>query len=151
MKNSKFVSLTIIFAGLYTTLGYLLHPFSFMQIQVRVADALYPLIAIFGLPSLTGLVIGHFIVNLSSPLGLIDLLSVPIFIPAKLSIWKWGLKAVPLHVLSVGLWVGFMLFYLFNIPLLITILYVTIGELIAEIVLGFPLTLTLKRRINIEK
>jgi len=153
--NSRFVALMSVFAGLYVVLGYVLHPISFLQIQVRVADALYPLIAIFGLPSLIGLVIGHFFLNLSSPLGIIDLLSIPLFVPAKVAIWKWGLKAVPLHVISVGLWVPTMLCFFAPSEILlpsflfwIIVVTVTIGEFIAEILLGFPLTLAIQRRIT---
>ena len=141
------ISLMAVFAALYVGLGYVFHSISFLEIQVRIADALYPMIALFGLPSLVGLTIGHFILNLSSPLGPIDLLSVGLFIPAKLAIWKWGLKAVPLHVLSVTLWVPYMLMVLFSLPYWITVLYVGIGEAIAEIAVGFPLAIAIKRRL----
>jgi len=141
--NSRFVALIVVFASMYVALGYVLHPISFLQIQVRIADALYPLIAVFGLPSLVGLVIGHFLLNLSSPLGLIDLLSIPLFIPAKVAIWKWGLKAVPLHVISVGLWVPTMLCFFAPPEILVPsflfwvfVSTVTIGEFIAEYILG---------------
>lgn len=145
--NSRNLALVVVFASLYAIIGYALHPISFLDIQVRVSDALYPLIAIFGLPSLIGLTFGHFILNLSSPLGLLDLLSVALFIPAKLAIWKWGLKAVPLHIVSIALWVPFMLNHLFGVPFWMTVVFVGIGETIAEIMIGLPLTLAIKNHV----
>jgi len=145
--KSRFFALVMVFASLYIAIGYALHSISFLQIQVRVADALYPLIAVFGLPSLCGLTLGHFMLNLSSPLGLIDLLSVAMFLPAKFAILKFGLKAVPLHVLSVGLWVAYMLWHMFRLPYLLTFVLVFTGEFIAEIVLGIPLAVGIKRRL----
>jgi len=148
--NSRQIALTAVFAALYTGVGYALHPFAFVGLQLRACDALYPLMAIFGLPSLIGLVTGHFLLNVSSPLGPIDLLSVLLFVPAKVAIWKWGLKAVPLHVLSVALWVPAMI-CLNGAPWLIYgTLFVTvgIGEIIAEILLGVPLAVAIKKRVG---
>jgi len=147
LSQPKNIALIVVFASLYAVIGYVLHPISFVEIQVRVSDALYPLIAVFGFPSLVGLTIGHFLLNLSSPLGLLDLLSVLLFVPAKLAIWKWGLKAVPLHILSIALWVPFMLNHLFGVPFWITVVFVGIGEIIAEIVLGVPLTLGIQAHV----
>lgn len=153
--KTKDLAVAVVFAALYTGIGYLFHPVSFLQIQVRIPDALYPLIALFGMPSLLGLTIGHFLLNLSSPLGPIDLLSVVLFIPAKMAIGKWGLKAVPLHVISIALWVPTMICFFapqefaapsFMLPTIIV--FVAIGEAIAEIGLGFPLTLAIKRRLK---
>jgi len=106
--------------------------------------------ALFGLPSLIGLVTGHFLLNVSSPLGPIDLLSVLLFVPAKVAIWKYGLKAVPLHVLSVALWIPIMI-CLGDTPWFVYgTLFVTvgIGEIIAEILLGIPLVMAIKKRLQ---
>ena len=146
--KSRDLALTIIFATLYPALTLGLYPMSYGQIQIRIADALYPLIGIFGLPALIGCIIGHFIANLFSPLGIIDMVSVLLFIPAKIAIWKWKFKAVPLHVLSVALWIPFMLHLLFGIPYLITVFYVGVGEAVAELILGRWLYLEIERRIK---
>ena len=142
----KSLALAVPFAAIYVALCLGLAPISYMDIQVRVADALYPLIGLFGWPALFGLVVGHFIANMFSPLGLIDLLSVIIFLPAKLAILKWKFKAVPFHVVSVALWVAYILHSLFALPYWITALYVGAGEFIAEIMLGYPLYYAIKRR-----
>ena len=145
--NVKDVAVATVFAAMYVGLCLGLAPISYEAIQVRVADALYPLIGLFGWPAFYGLLVGHFIANIFSPLGVIDLLSVVMFLPAKLAILKWKLKAVPLHVLSVALWVAYMLHYLFGLPYWLTALYVGIGESIAEIGLGFPLFYAIKKRM----
>lgn len=149
--KSRNIVLAALFATIYVILGYVLHSISFLEYQVRISDALYPLIAVFGLPAVIGTTMGHFMLNLSSPLGIIDLLSVALFIPAKLAIWKWGLKAVPLHVISVALWVPYMLCTVFQIPFIMywpLVLSVGIGETIAEVVIGVPLTLAVKKRVS---
>ncbi|MEM3579274.1 MAG: QueT transporter family protein [Candidatus Bathyarchaeia archaeon] len=147
-NKTYFIAFTVVFAASYVGLCLGLHPLSYGAIQVRVADALYPLIALFGTPALLGCVIGHFIANLFSPLGVIDLLSVALFIPAKLAILKWHFKGVAMHVVSVAFWVGYMLHMLYSLPLLETIVYVGIGETIAEMVLGRWLYLELKKRVG---
>jgi len=134
--NKKDLALASILAALYAALGLGLAPISYLMIQCRIADALYPLIALFGWPALIGLTIGQFITNLASPLGFIDLLSPILFLPAKYFIKRFGFKAVPIHVLSVALWVALMLNLVFGLPYWITVIYVGIGEAIAELVLG---------------
>jgi len=134
--HSKKIALIVVFATLYSSITLVFHPISYGEINIRVSDSLYPLIGLFGFPSLIGCVLGHFIANLFSPLGIIDLLSVGLFIPAKLLILKFKFKGVPIHVLSVALWVGFMLHYLYGLPLVMTIIFVGMGESIAELVLG---------------
>ena len=62
----KSLALAVPFAALYVALCLGLAPISYMDIQVRVADALYPLIGLFGWPALFGLVVGHFIANMFS-------------------------------------------------------------------------------------
>lgn len=146
--RARQISIVAIFASLYVVLCVGLAPISYGEINIRIADALYPLIALFNLPALIGLVLGHFIANLYSPLGLLDLVSVLVFIPAKIAIWKLGFKAVPIHVLSVALWVPAMLYSLYGVPYFITVLYVGLGESFAELILGRWLYLEIKKRMK---
>ena len=146
--KSKQIALTGIFAALYYVLGIVFQPISFMAIQCRIACALIPLIALFGYPATIGITLGGLLFNANSPLGILDMLSMLIFLPAKLAIQKWGIKAVPIHVAFVGIWVGYLLNITFNAPLIPTIVTVAIGELVAEIVLGIPLNQLVKRRLN---
>lgn len=158
--NSKFLALTVIIASLYVSLGFGLQNIAFGNIQIRVADALYPLIAVLGLPCLVGTFLGHFIFNLYGfgtgiALGIGDLASPFIFLIPKWLIYKYRnptwqrLTLTTLsHVLFVALWIPYLLYMMFAIPYWLSVVTVGAGEFIAEIVLGIPLTLAIKRRIK---
>ncbi|MFA5365160.1 MAG: QueT transporter family protein [Candidatus Bathyarchaeia archaeon] len=62
MKTSE-ISLTIVFTSLYAVLIIFLAPISFEPVQLRVADCLIPLAALFGLPAITGVTVGCFLGN----------------------------------------------------------------------------------------
>jgi len=86
MENKKskslFVAIAGITASLYITLGYVFQPISFLGIQFRIAEIMVGMCIIYGYSGLIGKIIGVLIVNLVSPLGPIDLLSVIVNIPA---------------------------------------------------------------------
>ena len=62
MKTNE-ISLAIIFSSLYAVLVIVLAPISFGPIQLRVADCLIPLAALFGWPVIAGVTIGCFLGN----------------------------------------------------------------------------------------
>jgi uncharacterized membrane protein len=68
MKTSE-ISLAIVFTSLYAVLVIVLAPISFGPIQLRVADCLIPLSALFGLPAIIGVSAGCFIGNAYMWLG----------------------------------------------------------------------------------
>lgn len=137
--KTKDLALTAVFATLYYVLGMVFQPISFMAVQIRVACALIPLIYLFGYPATIGITIGHLIFNMNSPIGFLDLISPFVFLIPRLLIQRYGVKAMPIHTLVVGGWVGYILNVAFNIPLIPTILTVTIGEFVAEWYLGYLL------------
>jgi len=136
--KSKDVALIGIFAALYYALGIVFQPISFGAIQVRVACALIPLIALFGFPATIGITLGHILFNVGSPLGTLDLLSPFVFLIPRLLIQKYGVTMMPIHTLSVGLWVAYIL-STFGLPFFPIFLTVAIGEIIAEWFLGYIL------------
>lgn len=145
--KSKRIAIASVLSALYVVATVFLAPFSFEVIQCRVADAFYPVIGLLGWPALIGLTIGQLLANTISPLGVIDMLSPLMFLPAKYAIKRFGFKAVPFHVLSVALWVAFMLHLAYGLPYWITVLYVGVGETIAELGLGRLLYLGLRGRV----
>ena len=159
--KTRNLSLTVIFASLYLALGFALQSVAFGSIQVRVADALYPLIAVLGLPCLVGTFLGHLIFNIYGfgvgiALGVGDLASPFIFLIPKWLILKFGnpdAKSLTLttfaHVLFVAFWVAWLLHTMFGLPYWFSVLTVGVGEFVAEIVLGVPLTMTMKRRVKL--
>jgi len=137
--ESKQIAQTAVFAALYYALGLVFQPISFMAIQVRVACALIPLIALFGHPATIGITIGHLAFNLNSPLGFLDYLSPFVFLIPRLLIQHYGIKAMPIHTITVGVWVAYVLSSLGWVLFLPAALTVAIGELIAEWYLGYVL------------
>jgi uncharacterized membrane protein len=84
LKNKNVqVSIIGMTAALYTILGYLVLPLSFMGLQFRVAELMVGICIIFPISGLIGNVLGVFFVNLSSPLGVLDIIIMPLVnIPA---------------------------------------------------------------------
>jgi uncharacterized membrane protein len=76
--DTKDVSLTALFTGLYAVLVVSLAPISFGPVQLRVADVLIPLSALFGLPVVMGVTIGCFLGNAYIWLGAHDVIFGPI-------------------------------------------------------------------------
>jgi uncharacterized membrane protein len=62
MKTNE-ISLTIVFTSLYAVLVVVLAPISYGSIQLRVADCLIPLAALFGWPAIAGVTVGCFLGN----------------------------------------------------------------------------------------
>jgi len=133
--NNRDLGLTTMFATLYAV--GVVWPLSFMGVQCRLSCALIPLIAIFGLPATLGITVGHFIFNSFSPIGWLDYLSPLIFFIPRWLIQKYGVKAMPIHTVTVSVWVPLILNWAFKIPIIPTILTVGIGELIAEWYIGY--------------
>ena len=111
--NAKVLATVTILASVYLALGFAFQNVAFGAINVRIADALYPLIAFLGLPALLGTFLGHLTFNIYGfgvgiALGVGDLFSPFIFLFPKFLIWKFGLKAVPTHVIAIALWVSYL-------------------------------------------
>jgi len=159
MNKTRFLASTTVLASLYLVLGFGLQNVAFGQVQIRVSDCLYPLIAVLGLPCLAGTFLGHLVFNLYGfgagiALGIGDLASPFIFLIPKFLIWKFGnptwqrLSLTTFtHVLFVAFWVAWLLYSMFGVPYWLSVCTVGTGEFIAEVLLGIPLTLTIKRRI----
>jgi uncharacterized membrane protein len=159
MNKIQSLTLLILIASSYLVLGFGLQSVAFGQFQIRVADALYPLIGILGFPCLVGTFFGHLIFNVYGfgagiALGIGDLASPFVFLVPKFLIYKFGKTAQGLflmtlvHVLFVTFWVSWLLYIMYNVPMLFSVLTVFVGEFIAEIMLGIPLTLAIKKRIE---
>jgi len=62
VKTSE-LSLAVVFSSLYAVLLVVLAPISYGPVQLRVADCLIPLAALFGWPVITGVTVGCFLGN----------------------------------------------------------------------------------------
>lgn len=61
--KTKEVSLIAVIASLYSAMVIVLAPISFGPVQLRLADVLIPLAALFGLPAIYGVTIGALVAN----------------------------------------------------------------------------------------
>ena len=146
MRKPVFIAQAAIIAGMYAALTYILAPLSYGQIQIRISEALTVLPA-FTPAAIPGLFIGCLAANLLGPNGIIDVLagSVATLIAAVLSRYmpkKWMVPLPPVVVNALA--IGALLNYLYQAPLLLTMLYVFAGQALACYGLGYPLMLLLE-------
>ncbi len=149
------IALIAITAALYTALGYIFHPISFLVFQFRVAELIVGMCIIFPFEGLVGNVLGVFFVNLTSTLGPIDLISCFVNIPALYCIIffkdKGYLKYLGglLYAIIISLYVAIILYIVFSSPIWINFLYVLIPEVILATI-GITLFEIVKSRFKIE-
>lgn len=141
MKKTIFLVQASLIAAVYATITIALAPISYGQIQVRVAEALTILPA-FTPAAIPGLFVGCIVANLYGGGGIIDIVfgSLATLVAAYTSYRmpkKWLVPLPP--VIVNGIVVGYILNYLYGLPLLITMGWVTIGQAIACYGLGYPL------------
>ncbi|APU58438.1 QueT transporter family protein [Clostridium botulinum] len=145
-KISKLVFSAVI-AAIYTVLTLLLAPISYGQIQIRVSESL-TLLPFLSSYSIWGVFLGCIISNLIGGNGIIDVVfgSFATLIAAILTyyIGKSNLKfkkyLAPLPPIIINaVVIGFILNYTLKLPLLLSIIWVGLGEAISCYVLGLIL------------
>lgn len=150
------IALTAITAALYIALGYIFQAISFLGLQFRVAELIVGMCIIFPYEGLVGNVIGVFFVNLSSPLGPIDLISCIVNMPALYCIIyfrdKGALKYLGgiLYALIISLYVAFILNFVLSLPIMLMFIQVLIPEVILT-TFGIIIFETIKRALNINE
>ena len=136
-KNKSLeVSIAGITAALYITLGYVFQPISFLGIQFRIAEVLVGMCIIYPRAGLIGNVIGVLFVNLVSPLGALDLISVGVNIPALCCIIAFRehkyLKYLGglLYAFIISVYVAWILNFVLGLPFPLMMIQVLISEAI---------------------
>jgi len=160
--DTRDLSLTVFFAGLYAALVIVLAPISFGPVQLRVADVLIPLAALFGWPVVCGATIGCLVGNAYFWLGPIDVFVGPIanFIAttAILLLRKRRFSACIVGALPIGIIVGSYLWLFFPPPEILAflpvwaamIVSITISSFIAITGFGYVLLTALSKPSIIE-
>lgn len=152
--RTKDLAIIAIYAALYAVLVVILGAFSYGPIQVRVADSMVAAVPLLGIPGVLGHTLGVFISNLFSSAGLIDLLNtIPSFAMSFVVYYVYKrtqndytvIVTCIAYSVVIGTTVGWMLSYLYSLPLLLTIAYVAIGNIIASVLIGYPLFKALKK------
>jgi len=150
VKNVRFMVQGALIAAIYAVLTVAFAPISYGPLQVRISEAL-TVLPFFTPAAIPGLFIGCIIANLYGMLmgmgaGMLDVVfgSLATLLAAYLS-YKMPKKwLVPLPPVVVnGVVVGLMLYYVLQLPLLATMGWVALGELVACYVIGYPLILVL--------
>ncbi|MGD8565735.1 MAG: QueT transporter family protein [Candidatus Bathyarchaeota archaeon] len=150
--RSRELGLTVAFTGLYTIILVTLAPVSFGPIQLRVADCLIPLAALFGWPVIVGVTTGCFLGNAYYWLGPHDVILGPIanliaaviiFALRKQQFLACVAGSIPIGVI-VGsyLWVFFPPPNIFNLNLPLwgaMVISITISSLVAIAGIGYVL------------
>ncbi|KKN30224.1 hypothetical protein LCGC14_0836070 [marine sediment metagenome] len=130
------IALIAITAALYIALGYIFQPIGFLGLQFRVAELIVGMCVLFPFEGLIGNVLGVFFVNLSSPLGSIDLISTIVNIPALYCIIFFKNKGLLkylggcLYAIIISIYVAIILNIVIGLPIWINFLLVLIPEVI---------------------
>ncbi len=158
MKTNE-ISLTIVFSSLYAVLIIVLAPISYGPVQLRVADCLIPLAALFGWPAIAGVTVGCFFGNAYFWMGPQDVVlgtianlvaASIIFLLRKRQFFACVVGSLPIGVIVGGyLW----LFFGFEVDIFglqlpvwgAMIASITISTLIAVAGIGYAILKTLSR------
>ncbi|MGE5632678.1 MAG: QueT transporter family protein [Caulobacteraceae bacterium] len=147
MNRNRFIVHAAFIAAVYAVLTIAFAPLSYGQVQIRFSEAL-TILPFFTSAAIPGLAVGCLIANILGPGGVIDIVfgTLATLIAAYLSYKmpkKWLVPLPP--VIANGIIVGFVLNYLYKLPLFVTMGWVALGELIACYALGYPFLLLLEK------
>ena len=153
MKNdlTKRLTRTALIAAIYAVVTLAIAPFAYGNIQFRVSEVLV-LLAIFDPLYIGGLTLGCLIANLLGPNGIMDVIfgTLATFISVY-AIYLTGklIKNYKIQLLVASIWptifngliIGWMLNKLYELPLVLSIVEVALGELVVITFIGVPLFL----------
>ena len=154
--KTKFLAITGIIAALYIAVTLLIAPFGFTEIQFRVSEMFNHLVA-FNPRYSIGVVLGVFIANLFSPLGVYDLIFGVTHSIVTLGIFVLICKLVKNVLLRLIIntflftctmfIIAFELNLALELPFLWTWLTCAIGEFVV-LAIGIPIMYLLNKRLN---
>jgi len=149
--NAKTLTRGALIAALYAAVTLILTPISYGDVQLRVSEAM-TLLPIIWPEAIPGLFVGCFLANLIGPSGIVDAVVgglatlIAAFMTYKLRGNKW-LAALP-PVLVNAVVIGIMLNAMYEVPLMMTMLFVGVGQAVSCYALGIPL-LALMNKIGL--
>ncbi len=145
--RTRFMVHAALLAAVYVVLTVAFAPISYGPVQVRISEMLtvLPFLTPAAIP---GLFVGAMVANAYGGLGILDVVvgSSATLIAALLTYRMRRKVLAPLPpVLVNAVVIGIMLAYLFQLPLLPTIVYVGLGQVVACYGLGYPFLLALEK------
>lgn len=147
MTRTKYLTHAAIIAAVYVVITIAFAPISYGQVQVRISEAL-TVLPYFTPAAVPGLFIGCVIANIYGGAGLIDIVfgSLATLLAAFVSYKMPKKYLVPLPpVIINAIVIGFVLYFAVNVPLLMTMAWVGLGQLIACYGIGYPLMVILEK------
>jgi QueT transporter. len=158
-RRTKKIVYGALIAAVYAVVTVALAPISYGQIQVRVAEAL-TIMPFFSSYSILGLFVGCIIANMVGGNGIFDVVfgSLATLISAVITYYigksnlryKRYLAPLPPVIINAVI-IGIELNVVFNLPLVASMLWVGLGEMIACYVLGLPLLLYIDKNEKIKE
>jgi len=166
--DARDVSLFALFTSLYVAINVVQmisigNPSVYGPIQLRIADCLIPLSALFGLPVVAGVTVGCFLTNAYYFLSPIDVILGPIAnliaATAVVALRKYRLSACIVGALPIGIIVGGYLWIFFPPPDVFGLalsawaammISITLSSWITIAIIGYGLLTILSRRGIIE-
>jgi uncharacterized membrane protein len=152
--QTKNIAIIAIYAALYAVLVVVLGAFSYGPVNLRVADAMLGVVPLLGLAGVLGHTLGVFVANIFSTAGPLDLLNtIPSFVMSFVVYYVYKRTKNDYTVIGtciaysivIGTTVGWMLSFLYGLPLLVTIAWVAVGNIIATVLIGWPVFKALKK------
>lgn len=145
--KTRFMVQAALISAIYVVITIAFAPISYGPVQVRISEML-TVLPFFTPAAIPGLFIGAIIANAYGGLGIIDVVvgSSATLIAALLT-YKMSRKLwAPMPpVLVNGIIIGAMLSYLFGVPLLPTMIYVGLGQIVACYGLGYPFMVAIEK------
>ena len=144
----KKITANSIVVAIYFILTFLTSSFSFLGIQVRIAECLI-LLCFFRRDYVIGVTLGCIFSNLLSPLGFYDVLfgSLATLVSGLLiSFVKHLFLATLIPVIINGFVVGAELYFLMELPFFVNVGTVALGEFIAVSILGYIIIMIVGRK-----
>lgn len=148
MNKTRRIVITAAIAAIYAVTTLAIAPLAFGSYQFRISEVLV-LLALFDPLYIGGLTLGCFIANMLGPNGLMDVVfgTIATFISVTAIYYTPKIiknNAKCLWIASLwptifnGLIVGWMLSYLYALPMVITMFQVALGEFVVVTVIGVP-------------
>lgn len=141
-----------IIATLYVVISFGFAPFLFGAVQLRISE-MFMVLPFYNKKNIIGLTLGCFIVNMFSPMGLVDVVfgTLATLIAAFLVYLVKEIKLVPLICAMInGVIIGLELYYFLNLPLFASMLSVALGEFLS-VGIGVLVVITLTKNEQISK
>ncbi|MBS5981435.1 QueT transporter family protein [Clostridium butyricum] len=155
-NTTKRLVRTAVIAALYAVLTLFLAPISYGSIQFRISEIMV-LLAFFDPFYIGGLTLGCFVANILGPNGMVDAVfgTIATFISVyAISITGKYIKSDTKALIVASLWpvifngliIGWELNYLYQLPLVLSILQVACGEFVVVAIVGVPVMKLIKSK-----